>query len=145
MAKRKNMLSIDFSNFATYAEQLDELGADLREVFDGAMENAAKSVQADVEQATENSNLPAQGRYSKGDTKKSIIQKATVKWSGNIGEIGLGFDKSKPGAGGFLITGTPKMQPDKALEKIFSRKGYETKIKKQISQDLQKRIDELMK
>ena len=144
MAKRKSMLSIDFSNFSDYAERLDELGADLKKVFADAMEQAAETVQEDTLEALESAYLPADGIYSKGITKQQVITNAKVEWSGYVGEIGLGFDKSKPGAGGFLITGTPRMQPDYKLEDIYGRKKYENQIKKDIEEVLQAEIDRIM-
>lgn len=144
MAARGKMLSIDFSAFDTYAEQLDKLGADLQKVIGDAMEQAAETVQDDVTEAMEAGNLPAGGRYSRGDTRAQIIRDPKVVWHGSYGEIGLGFDKTRPGAGGFLITGTPKMRPNYKLEDIFSRKKYLNKIMKQIQQELQDAIDERM-
>lgn len=141
MAARKNSLSIDFSNFSDLAEQLDELGADLPAIFGEAMEEAAKTVEEDIIEAVHDANLPAQGKYSTGETEASIIHGAKATWSGSVGEIPIGFDKTKPGAGGWLITGTPKMRPDYALENIFSRKGYERKILEQIRKRLQKELD----
>lgn len=141
---RNKMIDIDFSNFEIYAEKLDLLGADLQKVFDKAMEKAAKTVQDDTVQALANANLPAGGEYSDGQTEDSVIKDAKVTWRGSVGEIGLGFDKTKPGAGGFLITGTPKMQPDYALEEIYSRKKYANKIRKEIEKMLQDEIDRIM-
>jgi hypothetical protein len=142
MAVRGKMLSIDFSAFSDYAEQLDNLGADLKQVIGDAMDQAAETVQDDVIEAMSAVNLPAGGKYSQGDTMSQIIKDAKTVWHGSQGEIGLGFDKTKAGAGGFLITGTPKMRPNYALEDIFSRKKYLTKIMKQISEELQDAIDE---
>lgn len=142
MASRKNSLSIDFSNFAEYAERLDELNADLKEIFQDAMEQAAETVEWDIMDALADANLPALGKYSQGATEASVIRDAKVQWQGMLGEIPIGFDKTKPGAGGWLITGTPKMRPDYKLEDIFSRRKYEKKIMKQIEEHLQEEIDE---
>lgn len=141
--RRKNYLNIDFSNFEQYAERLDKLNADLKKIFGDAMEQAAQTVQDDTRDALSKGNLPAGGKYSNGDTMDSVIADPKVKWSGTLGEVGLGFDKTVPGAGGFLITGTPKMQPDAALADIYNRKGYAKKITKQIEEDLQNALDEL--
>ena len=141
MASRKNFIDIDFSNFAEYAERLDELGADLQKVFGDAMEQAAETVQYDTEDAISAGNLPAGGKYSRGATDASLLRNQQVQWSGMVGEIGLGFDKSVPGSGGWLITGTPKMRPDYKLEDIYGRKKYENKIYKQITEELQDEID----
>lgn len=142
MASRKNSLSIDFGNFAEYAERLDELNADLKEIFQDAMEQAAETVEWDIMDALADANLPALGKYSQGATEASVIRDAKVQWQGMLGEIPIGFDKTMPGAGGWLITGTPKMRPDYKLEDIFSRRKYEKKIMKQIEEHLQEEIDE---
>lgn len=142
MAKRKNSISIDFGVFEQYAEELDNLGADLKEIFTDVMEQEAETVQEDTLDAIKDANLPAQGEYSIGRTRESINPNPKVEWSGSIGEIGLGFDKTKPGAGGFLITGTPKMQPDQALVDIYGRKSYERKITNSIMDYLQAEIED---
>ena len=143
-ARNKN-LSIDFSQFEEIGEKLDKLGADLRQTIGGAMEKAADKVQKDVDEAIEKPYLPAEGIYSQGDTEKSVIQSPKVEWSGETGEVKLGFDLSKPGAGGFLITGTPKMQPDKKLAAIFQSRKYKSDITKQIREDLQEEVNRRMK
>lgn len=144
MSGRKNFINIDFSSFSEYAERLDELGADLHKVFGDAMEQAAETVECDTSDAIASSNLPASGKYSRGATQNSLIRNAKVTWSGEVAEIGLGFDKSVPGSGGWLITGTPKMSPDYALEDIYGRKKYERQIIKQIQDDLSEAIHELL-
>lgn len=141
--RRKNYISVNFSNFADYAEKLDRLNADLKKIFGDAMEDAAKQVQEDTRKAVDNANLPAGGNYSEGETKASIIRDVTPKWSGSLGEVKLGFDKTKPGAGGFLITGTPKMAPDAPLAEMYSGRKYQRQIQKKIEQSLQKELDKL--
>lgn len=143
MAKR-NRLSIEVSGFAEYAEKLDRLGGDLKSVINDALEQAAETVEDDTREAVAKSNLPAGGEYSNGDTESSIISGARVTWHGPIAEIGVGFDKSVPGAGGFLISGTPKMSPDYALEKIYSSARYKNQINKDIIEVVQEAINEKM-
>ena len=141
---RKQMISIDFKNFSDYAEKIDKLGANLKSVFSKAMEEAAEKVQQDTIAAIQPVNLPAKGRYSTGETLNSVIRDPKTKWEGSVGEIPIGFDKTKPGAGGWLITGTPKMRPDYALEKIYGTKRYENELKKTIEKALQREIDKIM-
>ena len=143
---RNKMLAIDFSNFSAYAEKLETLEANLEEIFAKSIEKAADKVQDDVTKAVQPANLPAKGKYrgKTHDTESSIIQDTKPKKRGSVLEVGLGFDKTKPGAGGFLITGTPRMQPDRALADIFQKKKYASDITKQIQQDLQEEIDKRM-
>lgn len=139
-----NMLDIDFSCFSDYAEKLEKLGADLQQVFDKVMLDAAEEVQQETKAALSSANLPAKGRYSRGKTMDSVIE-PKVEWNGSIAEVKLGFDKSKPGAGGFLITGTPKMAPDNKLNEIYAGKKFERQINKKIKEALQEEIDKRMK
>lgn len=145
MAKRKNWISIDMYAFADYADKLDKLGADLKKTLGRAMEKGAAKVEKDVLAALDDGNLPAGGKHRRNPskTKASAIKDAEVKWSGNLGEIGVGFDKSKPGAGGWLITGTPKMQPDKKLAQIFQSKKYAKTINDEIKEELEDQLKKL--
>ena len=144
---RKRKLSIDFNGLEELTERINELQGDLEKIIGGAMEKAGATVQADTLKAIENPNLPAKGKYSHGETKKSVVKDVHVKWGGSVGEMPLGFDKTVEGAGGWLITGTPKMSPDRALSAIYSDKrssrAYEQRIKKQIRADLEAALAEL--
>lgn len=143
MASRNHGLSIDFSCFETYAEELEKLGADIPEIFSEVMEEAGKEVQEKTKEASANAYLPAGGKYrsSNSETLAAIDPSPKPIVSGSVIEIGLGFDKSKPGAGGFLITGTPKMAPDYKLEDLYVRKRYKNKLVKEIGESLQDEID----
>lgn len=143
MARGKG-ISIDFSNFEEYAAKLEELGASLEDVFEKAMEEAAEKVQQDTLEAITAANLPAGGIYSHGETRDSVITDVKPRWEGSVAEVRLGFDKTVYGAGGWLITGTPKMKPDAALQKIYGNKKYATDIKKLIEQALQKEVQSIM-
>lgn len=141
----RNSLKIEFSVFEDFAAELDKLGADLKSIFTDVMEQEAETVAEDTKEAVESANLPAHGAYSTGDTAKSIVMNPQVEWSGELGEIGLGFDKTQPGAGGFLITGTPKMQPDYKLEDIYARKSYQNRMVRDIMDYLSAEIDDHMR
>lgn len=143
--KRRNKLSIDSTALEALAEELERLGGNLKAVMDDALQQAGETVAADTLEAMDRSNLPAKGKYSTGETEKSVIRESDVRveWSGNIASVGLGFDKTKKGAGGFLITGTPRMQPDYALEQIFTRKTYQKKIMQDIQDVFEDAIGDL--
>ena len=138
----KNYMSIDFSAFADYAERLDNMQGDLTQIIGDAMEQAAATVQDDTRAAVSAGNLPAGGKYSDGPTESSIAT-PEVQVSGSLLEVGVGFDKSVPGSGGWLITGTPKMAPDGALQKIFMTKRYAKGINDKIRESLRDALDSL--
>ena len=142
-ALRRNKLSLDLSGFEELVVKLEGLEGDVKKVLTDGLEQVADTVQEDTREAMANRYLPATGKYSTGDTKKSIAE-PKVTWSGTVAEVGLGFDKTKPGAGGFLITGTPRMEPDRKLEKIYARKKYLKQINEDLSEVLENAIDEVM-
>lgn len=126
----RNLLKLDTRGFNEYAEKLDKLGADLKSIFTDALEQAGETITDDTIEGVGSGNLPAGGMYSTGETAASIVKNPKPTWGGMIGEIAVGFDFGKPGAGGFLITGTPRMRPDMALNRIYKSKGYMNNIKK---------------
>jgi hypothetical protein len=126
----RNVLKLDVKGFDEYAEKLDSLGADLKTIFTDALEQAGETITEDTIDAMADANLPRGGEYSTGETKASIIKNPHVEWAGTIGSIGVGFDFGKPGAGGYLITGTPRMRPDKPLNQIYKSKKYMSDIRK---------------
>ena len=145
MAKASNFLSINFNQFSEYAEQLEKLEASIKDTFTKVMEEEGKKIAEDTIDALAPEHLPAHGKYSKGRTKAAVIREPKVEWSGTVAEMGIGFDQTKPNAGSWLITGTPKMQPDKPLQKIYRSREYERKIVREIDKALQREIDRIMK
>lgn len=140
---RRKLGRIDYRQFEELAEELQSLGGDLKIVMGSALEDAGKNIQAKTEKAMANSNLPAKGKYSTGATEAAINLDPKVKWSGTSGSIGFGFDFDKPNAGRWLITGTPRMQPDKALAAIYASSKYKSEVVKQIKDALQAEINKL--
>ena len=132
---------IDFSQFTDFAERLETIGKNVQTEFSKVMEQAAQSVQEDTAEAMKAAYLPAKGKYSTGRTKDGLQMQPKAEWAGNLGSVGIGFDRSIPGAGGFLITGTPRMQPDYKLENIYARKAYTKKKMDEISEWFLEEID----
>lgn len=133
MAKRAT-LRIDTDVFSPLITKLDELGGDVKNVVSDALEQAAETVENDTVEAVKDANLPAKGKYSKKATKASIVKNAEVKWTGTYAVIHVGFDYSKRGAGGYLITGTPNMKPDRALNKMYKGKRYRQELESDIKE-----------
>ena len=124
----RNTLKLELSGFKELLTKLDKLGGDVPEVVEDALTQAAGTIADDTLAALADANLPAGGKFSGGDTKAAVVTNPRVEWSGTTASVGVGFDYDKPGAGGLLITGTPKMKPDYALQKMYKKKGYMQKI-----------------
>ena len=144
MAKRNKGLGFDYMIFAEYGERLEELGGDLKEIFTDLLEQTAETIQWDTDDAMAKSNLPRGGKYSQGDTRKAIVKNPRVSWSGPVGEIPVGFDWGKESAAGYLISGTPRMDPDRKLEEIYGKKKYMRNIVKDMQEFLTDEIKDRM-
>ena len=120
---KRNTLRLELGGFQELITKLDSLIGDVQKAVTDAMQQAAETVRDDTADALADENMPAQGRYSTGRTRTTVVT-PSVAWSGTIAETPVGFDYGKKGAGGFLISGTPRMKPNRKLEQIYTRKKY---------------------
>lgn len=143
MAKRTT-LNLDTKNIEQLILKLDELEGDVKNAVEDSLTQAAETITDDTIDAMHESNLPAGGKYSDGDTKASIVKNPKVIWEGTKASVAVGFDYDKPGAGGYLITGTPRMRPVQPLNVIYTGKRYMTDIRKDMEAVMQDYINEKM-
>lgn len=149
----RNTMSLDLKGFNELLTKLDGLGGDLKKAVTEALDEAGKKIGEDTAQAVQKSNLPAGGKFSQGDTADTVVMNPKVEWSGEEASIGVGFDFSKKGAGGFLIKGyyqnyhgTPRhMAPQKDLNAMYTGKGYMKQIQNDMKKVVVKAIDDKMK
>lgn len=121
----KNKITLDTSGLEAALAKLAHLEkADAPKIVEEALSEIGAQINADTETAVSPANLPAGGKYSSGDTARAIVKDARVRWNAGVAEIPIGFDFDAPGAGGYLITGTPKMKPDMALHRMYKQKKY---------------------
>ena len=138
----KNIMKLDTEWLERFMVKIDELGGNVKKVTELTLKKAAIKVQNDTVIAASKPNLPALGRYSGGDTDASIIHFPKVEWEGLSAWVGVGFDWDKPGAGGLLIAGTPKMKPDAKLRKMYKGKSYAASINNEMLEEV---WDEMMR
>lgn len=141
---QRNTLRLDTSGFTTYIRKLDALGGNVRAAVTDALERAEATIADDTVAALAAKNLPAQGKYSMGETLEAVIRDQPVQWEGQVAWVPVGFDFSKPGAGGYLITGTPKMRPDAELNRMYKGKRYMNQLQNNIGERLLDYIAEKM-
>lgn len=125
--------------------KLDKLGGTqaMKKGVEEALIESKKHVNPLIEQAM--AKLPAGGKYSSGDTKKSIDKDMSVEWQGMTASVKVGFDFSKSGLTSiFLMYGTPRMKPVSGLKNAI----YGAKTQKELAtiqeEALQKVIKEIM-
>lgn len=141
----RNKIGLQVKELDYYMAFLDELGNSdaMKRGIESALKASKQYVNPLIEQAM--NNLPAGGRYSTGDTKKSIDKDMTVEWEGMTASIKVGFDFSKSGLTSiFLMYGTPKHAPVTGLyEAIYGSKA-QREIGKIQEETLQKVILRIM-
>ena len=128
----RNTLKLDTKGFEKMLVKLEELGGDVNRAVEDALKPAAERIQIDTQLSLTRSNLPAQGKYSTGRTSESVVSDTDVHWEGQTAWVPVGFDFSEPGAGGFLITGTPRMMPDSQLREMYKQKKYMNQIQREM-------------
>ena len=141
----KNKASVKLEGFKKMITTLDSLGGDLVGVAADALTQAGETIGWDTLDAAQNPNMPAEGKYATGRTEQAVLTTPRVEVSGNLVEVGAGFDYTKDGAGGILITGTPRMKPNYELNKIFKGRRYMNNISKDIEAVVQDEIERRLK
>lgn len=125
----RNKIGLQFDGWEETLSKLDRLGGTeaMKKGVEAGLKASKQYVNPQIEAAM--GKLPAGGKYSTGDTKRSLDRDMTVDWSGMTGEIKVGFDFKKSGPVSiFLMYGTPRMKPVSGLKSAI----YGTKTKTQI-------------
>ena len=125
-SKKRNTLRLDTSGFEELIVKLDALQGDVKTAVNDALLQAAETVHDDTVDALADRYMPHQGVFSTGRTKTTVAPAS------------VGFDYGEKGAGGFLISGTPRMQPNRELERIYTRRRY----MKALQEDMQEVVSD---
>lgn len=139
-----NKFKCEIFGFEEMITRLDEVEGNVKGFVTETLETVGEDVGVYTKEAVAKSKLPAQGKYSKGDTERSVIMNPTVEWQGMVASINVGFDYTKEGAGGLLISGTPRMRPVQELVSIYKRKTFWKKISDGIGESFNDYIEEAM-
>lgn len=140
----RNTLKLDLSGFEDLITKLEGLNGDVKKTVTKALDQTAKTIERDTMEALKPANLPQGGKYSQGDTARAVVKNATTQWSGTEATINVGFDYGKKGAGGFLITGTPRMKPVTQLKKMYKGATYRKKLQAEIGDVVLEEINKVM-
>lgn len=137
----KNKAKVKLEGFKELITRLDSLGGDVVEIAADALTQAGETIGWDTQEAATDPNMPAGGKYATGRTEAAVLTTPKAEVSGNIIEVGAGFDYAKDGAGGILISGTPRMAPNYELKKIFKGTRYMNNIKNDIEDVVKDEIE----
>lgn len=146
---KKNRISIDFDGFDEMAERIDKLAglAGLQKAVEKGLKASKDYVNAEAEKAMQKSKLPAKGKYSKGDTLQGLDRNTSVDWKdgGTYATVKIGFDLSQNITSIFLMYGTPRMAPDKALYNAFYSAKTKRKVKEVQKEVVTEYLEEIMR
>ena len=141
----RNKIGLQVKGFDEYMAKLDEIGGSkaMQRGVESALIASKKYVNPLLESAM--AKLPAGGKYSTGDTKKSIDRDMSVDWQGMTATIKVGFDLKKSGLTSiFLMYGTPKMSPVSGLKAAIYGNKTQKEIAKLQGEALDKVIQRIM-
>lgn len=133
----RNRIGLQFDGWEELAERIDELaGADgLKRAVETALTDSKAHVNQKLTEAMRPNKLPAKGKYSEGDTLRSLDEDSPVTWEGMTASVKIGFKLRENLTSIFLmygtkVHGTPRMKPDRALYTAI----YGTKTKKELKE-----------
>ena len=140
----RNKIGLQANGLEEYMKKLDELGGTemMKKGVESALKTSKQYVNPLIEQSVKSSNLPAKGKFSTGDTKKSIDDDMTVKWDGLTASVKVGFDFKQSGLKSiFLMYGTPRMKPVAGLKAAI----YGAKTQKELARIQSDALDEVIR
>lgn len=129
-------LKLDFDGMDKVINRLSKLEKDIKPVTEKALRESHKIVTEKAAESVLRSNLPAHGKFSHGDTARSLRKDAEILWNGSQATVHVGFDISNGGLPSiFMMYGTPRYMKNQKMYNAFYSKRTLDEIK-----ELQARI-----
>ena len=124
-------MKLEISGINELMQRIDKLGGDSKEIAEKALRETHRIVTEQAEAAMDKGNLPAKGKYSAGETLKSLIRTPNITWNGSVASVDVGFRISENDFTSILlIYGTPKTKKVQKLYNAFYSKRIKDEIRK---------------
>ena len=139
----RNKIGLNFDGWTDLMADLDELAGStgVKRAVESAQKASKQYVNQQLNAAMAKGNLPAGGRYSQGNTKKSIDSEMSIEWTGDTAEMAVGFSLKESGLTSiFLMYGTPSMSPAKGLKAAI----YGAKTQKEVARLQEEAVHKVM-
>ncbi len=131
-----NKCYLEFDGFDEVIARLTKLEGNVKGTAEKALKESHKVITKNAEESVQKSNLPKKGKYSKGDTSKSLYEEPKVEWEGTLASVKTGFSISNGGlASIFMIYGTPRHMKNQKMYNAFWGKKALDEVKK-IQEDI---------
>lgn len=113
-------IKLEFAGFDEILKKLNKLDADTKAITTEALQKSFDIVTQKAEKAVAKENLPAGGKYSSGQTARSLIKDLNITWSGTEASAPVGFNIKKGGLPSiFMMYGTPRYMKVQAVYDAF--------------------------
>lgn len=120
----RNRMGLQFSGFDEVLSNFDKAGGDIKRATEAALKAGKQAVTPDIAAAIRR-------HRRSGRTEMSLDKDVRVNWEGLTAEISVGFRIRNGGLPSiFLMYGTPRVAPDKALYNSV----YGARTKKKIAE-----------
>lgn len=140
----KNKIGLQFKGWKETLSGIEKIAGEsgLKTATEDALKASKAHVNRKAGTAISKSNLPAGGKYSGGETRKSLDANFNVDWHGYVGEMKIGFNMKESGLTSiFLMHGTPRHAPVPGLKDAFYGTKTKNEIKKIQAEAIQKFIE----
>ncbi len=122
-------VKLEFDGFNQLTSRLSKLGVDIKPVAERALIESHRIVTEKAASSVSKPNLPAGGKYSSGNTQRSLKRNAEINWTGTEGSVSVGFDISHGGLPSiFMIYGTPRYMKNQQMYDAFYSKRTQNEV-----------------
>lgn len=113
-------MKLDFDGFSEIVKRFEKLDADIKPVVEKALTETHRIVTEKANFAVQKPNLPAGGKFSSGNTARSLVTHPEIEWKGTVASVFVGFDIEHGGLPSvFMIHGTPSYMKNQLLYDAF--------------------------
>lgn len=121
---RKSKFAFQFDEMYDLADKIEKAGGSLQDAVNDALEKTHDLIMPPL-------STGIARHVDSGDTKESLVRMPNVTWiSPLLAQVNIGFNLDEGWPSVFLMWGTPKMAPDKALKNAAFGPSVKRKVAK---------------
>lgn len=137
-------MKIDFEGFDEMLKKFQRLEADTKSITEEALRKTHEIVTAKAAASATAGSYPAGGKYSSGNTAKSLKKDAQITWKGTEASVEVGFNIKHGGLPSiFMMYGTPRYMKDQAMYDAFWSSQTEGEVINAQKEIFMKALEEL--
>lgn len=124
-------MKITFNGFEDLLVAINKAGGDIQQAADEALKETSGIISGNTRQAAAPYAHGGRKGYATGKMYGTIIDGSAVSWAGMVATIDAGFNLRAPGGyhSIFIMYGTPRMTPDRAVYNAIRGASTKRQIK----------------